>query len=220
MVSLRKIDQLTQGDHHNITEKDNCYYFAEYPSHNSNVNFDNPIFSLISNLKKTVDRRGLPQWKYKLEAIRKCTSYLSDFFTRKGNIAQYTLVPIPPSKTKENQLYDDRMTQILKGLESSFPECQVRELIYSLKDRKPAHHSQNRPSINDLYDNFAIDESQFEGIRNNIILFDDVITNGAHFQAAKKRILEHKPEASIRGIFIARRVFPEEEFPFDINDLF
>lgn len=52
---LRKIDELTQRDHHHITVNDNCFYFAESPSGDSGINRTNPIYSLIHNLKKPTE---------------------------------------------------------------------------------------------------------------------------------------------------------------------
>jgi len=40
----------------------------------------------------------------------------------------------------------------------------------------------------------------------HIGLFDDVITAGSHFRAAKDLLQDRFPEAKIVGIFVARRV--------------
>ncbi|WP_313491702.1 hypothetical protein [Sphingobacterium multivorum] len=217
---LRKIDELTQGDHHHITVNDNCYYFAEYPSGDNTINKNNPIYSLIHNLKKSVDRKNLPEWRYKGIAIRSCTSELRRLFETEGNIGDFTLVPIPPSKIRSNPLYDNRISQILEGLIPSFVNCDVRELLYCIEDREPSHYTVQRPSLDDIYDNYMIDESLINGVRNNIILFDDVLTNGTHFCASRRKLLERFPNSTILGLFIARRVFPEPAEDFNFADLF
>ncbi|QBQ41212.1 hypothetical protein E2P86_08595 [Sphingobacterium psychroaquaticum] len=205
---MKKIDELTIYDHAYLTVNDNCYYFAEYPSGDPQVNRNNPIYSLIHNLKKTVDRKESPEWKYKLIAIEQCQVELVNLFQHTQDIGEYTLVPIPPSKTKRNEMYDDRTLQILIGLKLTFDNCDVRELIYTIEDRVPSHHSTEgpRPTIEEIYQNYQIDETQTNNIRRKIILVDDVLTKGTHYQAAKRIITERFPGIEIRGLFIARRV--------------
>ncbi len=53
---------------------------------------------------------------------------------------------------------------------------------------------------------------------NDVWLFNDVLTTGAHFKAAARRIREIHPQARIRGFFIARRVPEGVEFDFGSID--
>ena len=50
---------------------------------------------------------------------------------------------------------------------------------------------------------------------DSIGLFDDVITTGAHFKAAKSLLTERFGDVAIYGIFVARRV-PRS---LDVEDL-
>ncbi|MGF7025055.1 putative amidophosphoribosyltransferase [Sphingobacterium sp. HSC-15S19] len=56
--------------------------------------------------------------------------------------------------------------------------------------------------------------------RPNIILFDDVLTTGAHYCAARTKILEVLPYSNISGYFIARRLLPPTADDFKIELLF
>ena len=57
--------------------------------------------NLISNVKKPVDRRGRPEYYYKTAAINECAGYLAR--TLNDNwLRNATLVPIPPSKDRQN----------------------------------------------------------------------------------------------------------------------
>ncbi len=49
---------------------------------------------------------------------------------------------------------------------------------------EPVHLDENRPGTDDLKKRYTIDENLIEQRPNNIILFDDVMTTGAHFKAA------------------------------------
>lgn len=81
------------------------------------------------------------------------------------------------------------MSQILTGLIPSFVICDVRELLCCLEDRDPSHHIAHRPTIDEIYSNYEINELSADAVRNKIILFDDVLTNGTHFCAARKKII-------------------------------
>lgn len=178
-----------------------------------------PFILLFIIYKKKVNRKECDDWKYKQIAITKCTDALKRLFESSGNIGDFTLVPIPPSKIKSNPLYDDRISQILNGLIPSFCNCDVRELLFCLKDMDPSHQAEQRPNIENLYLNYGIDEKKSDNVRNKIILFDDVLTNGTHFYAARKKLLEYFPGSEVFGCFIARRVFPEPADEFNLEKL-
>ena len=64
---LSKIHELTRPDHTFLEPEDECYYIGEYTSRKgfafSGTN------DLINNLRKPVERRGRPEWKWKEWAI-------------------------------------------------------------------------------------------------------------------------------------------------------
>lgn len=206
---LRKIDELTRPDHVLLDTSSDCYYFADYPGGNRPENLQNPIYSLIHNLKKKPNRRNTASWRYKIEAIQRCSAMIIRYFERAGNIDKYSFVPIPPSKNKSNPLYDPRLVHVLEGVKERLPECDIRDLLSLTSDMVASHRTRIRPTIDELYQNYRLDRSQLFGIRENIILFDDMITLGAHFQAAKRKILDSKEDAKVMGIFISRCVQPE-----------
>ena len=60
MKRLQKIDELSLPNHCNICEDDECYFIISYTSGKGyNYNHEN---SLISNLKKGMDKKGKPEW--------------------------------------------------------------------------------------------------------------------------------------------------------------
>jgi hypothetical protein len=64
---LSKIDELTRPDHTFLDVADDCYYLGEYTAR-AGYAFT-ATNDLIQNLKKPMDRRGRPEWRYKIWAI-------------------------------------------------------------------------------------------------------------------------------------------------------
>jgi len=115
------------------------------------------------------------------------------------------LVPIPPSKVKDDPLYDDRMLRMLRKLGHSL-EVDIRELILQRESMVAAHENEDRPSLEELFRNYYIDETIAEPPPKAVALFDDLLTAGAHFKAAQAQIKTRYPGVHTVGIFIARRV--------------
>lgn len=209
-----KIDDLSIGDHSYLRDDDECYYFREYTAHKGfNHNDTN---SLIFNFKKSVAHRGEHQYKYKQGAIiRVARMFIESLKPIKDNM-DYTLVPMPPSKTKENALYDDRMVEVL----NLFSPENTRELLYTNKDRAPAHNTDNKRDKDKIRDSISIDEDLADEIAPNIVLFDDVITTGAQYTVCKEMLQERFPECAISGIFIARRAIERDSVEDDFADFF
>lgn len=75
-----------------------------------------------------------------------------------------TLVPMPPSKVKTDQMYDDRLIQMLQVLRTGI-EVDVRELIVQRESTDPAHTTELRPRIYELLQNYTVDESLVDPAR-------------------------------------------------------
>ena len=82
------------------------------------------------------------------------------------------------------------------------------ELIVARESMTPAHLSNVRPTVTELMDNYEIDEAIADPPPTIIGLFDDLLTAGSHFRAARNVLSARFPRVPIIGIFIARRAFP------------
>jgi predicted amidophosphoribosyltransferase len=215
MKKLLYIDELVIDDHYFLSEGDECYYFVEYTSQKG-FNFSDGN-NVISNLKKKLTFKGKPAWKYKQEAIQQVATLIKTQIFDKVDISNVTLVPIPPSKSKDHELYDDRMLQVLQ-LAAKGVEADIRELILCDESMEAAHEREVRPTIAELQENMYLDDDLLDDLEDTIWLFDDVLTTGAHFIACKNLILEHNPNASVYGIFVARRVIEKLDAADDFDD--
>jgi hypothetical protein len=123
------------------------------------------------------------------------------------------LVPVPPSKAKNDPAYDNRMVQVCRLIRRApQPPLDVRELVLQRSSLSAAHESQQRPTVDDLVREYYIDENLVDPQPRWIGVFDDVLTVGTHFVAMKRVLSARFPRVPISGFFIARRVFPN---PFE-----
>jgi hypothetical protein len=127
-------------------------------------------------------------------------------------------VPIPGSCPKGHSEYDDRLLRVLAYAYGDVIE--VVELISQRGERIAAHDRDERPTPEQLMESWVIDTSLLEAGKYSFIIFDDVLTRGASFNAAKRMLQRYYPGSSMTGIFLARTVHDDgPEFDFGILDL-
>ncbi len=212
LINLQKIDEFLLHEHSCLDESDYCYFIDDYFSirkvgveyinqNQTSTNMNN----IINNFKKPVDRRGLPEWYYKEQAILQIANWIASL-TCWDKIKDATWVPVPPSKIKMDPFYDDRLLQVLQKLnEIKKNSVDIRELLQIRANRIAAHgHGAKRLSPQEHYENYVLDESKKDPFPRAIILFDDVITSGATFKGAQKIITENFPGVPVIGFFVAR----------------
>ncbi|WP_024873126.1 hypothetical protein [Tolumonas lignilytica] len=203
-----QIDELLLPDHYYLSLDDECFFLGEYTARQG-ANYSDTN-QLIINLKKGVDRKGRTEYKYKISAIDEVAQYLANNINAKG----WTLVPVPPSKSKDDPMYDDRLVQILAKAKMLNSDIDYRELVVQIGSYQAAHLTNgNRPRPDALADRYQIDNSLMGGLRD-IIIFDDVLTAGSHFAAMKRFISDHVPDKRIVGLFVARTTRDSDD-PFE-----
>jgi len=166
---------------------------------------------LIYNFKKPMDRRGKREWPHKSRNIQLAAEALFKAF---GNcdLHESTFVPVPPSKAPGDPMYDDRMISMLNRLSGLFHRnhgyhLDIKELVQQNQSmvafHQPGTGTPRNPDV--LVENYGIQEHLLSGIRDEIIVCDDVITTGSHFRAMETVIQNHLSNATVRGVFLARR---------------
>lgn len=207
LTRLTKIEPEVLDEHYHLNSDDECYFFLEYTSREDYTY--TPENNFINNLKKTLDYRKRPEvWRYKEEAIRRCSKGLRKALNRDW-LKTATLIPIPPSAEKSDvKAHDDRMLQVLRGIAPGFP-IDVRELVIQTQSLPPSHMAdQNRTPVEKLQSSYAINEEISEPAPESIGIVDDVLVAGAHYRAMHYVLRQRFPAARIVGFFIARRIFP------------
>lgn len=209
-----RIDETTIGDHAHLSLADECYYLFEYISR---LGFrGGATNSLISNLKKKPSQSAAPGYRYKGQAIQQCGGYLRGAINADW-LRAATLVPVPPSKIIGHPDYDDRIVRICQAIG---PGLDIREIVRQVKSTDAAHEQEDglRPTVQDLVQNYIVDQSKLTPAPKAIAIVDDVLTAGTHFVAVRQVLRAVLPGVPIVGIFIARRVFPPANFDLDVTD--
>ncbi len=200
MGALTKMTDLVLAQRNSLSPEDDCYFLLEYTAQD---NFPYSLGnSLIRNLKKKINRKRTLEWSYKEWTIKQIAAELATALPAVVNPAITTFIPIPPSKTRSNAQYDDRVLQVLR--QSCPADADIRESIACREDHASAHETgeHDRPGIDELIKNYSWMETT-RPLRPNIVLFDDVIASGNHFTACKRFLLQHHSAAHVSGIFIA-----------------
>ncbi len=201
-----EIDDLTREDHCYLRANDKCVFLGEYTAKmgfaHSKTN------QLIFNFKKPMDRKGQPEWKYKRRSIQMAAQSLFKAFGN-ADLREYTFVPVPPSKARNDPMFDDRMMTMLnmvseKVFQSKGYRLDIRELVVQMKSTTAAHDTNMRLKPEELAQLYAVQQNLLEGIQSNIVICDDVLTTGCHFRAMEMEIKSAVSGATIIGLFLAR----------------
>lgn len=209
--NLTQIDDLTRADHWYLEAPDSCHFFGEYTAHRGYSH--SPCNQLIVNFKHHPEKRLTSPFAYrhKIQAIADVAEALVRVIHR-DHVASLTFVPVPPSKAKDDPAFDDRCLRALRDMANHTDRAiDVRELVMQTESTDTSHGSDNRLGPGDLIPIYSIDESLVNPLPTSIVIFDDVLTTGAHFKAMQYVLGRRFPSVPIFGIFIARRK-PENPF--------
>lgn len=202
VVKLSEIDDLSRPEHSFLKPADRCFFLWEYTP-NRGYEFSEAN-NLILNFKKSPEKQGRPEWWYKEQAIERIAEAFQKSI-RAEWLRSVTLVPIPPSGAKGSPRYDDRMLRVFEGLSEKLnSRLDIRELILQRESTVADHKAAQRQSIEDLIDNYYFNEQAALPAPTVIALFDDLLTTGRHFKAAKQLLQNRYPSTEILGIFVAR----------------
>jgi hypothetical protein len=201
---LLQIDETTVGDHFNLATSDLCFCVWEYTA-GQRYDFS-PTNQLISNLKikptqiTTNPRRDY----YKQQAINHSATALRSLVQRTWVEQIGTFVPMPTSKIRGHQDFDDRIQRLLRAAFGPM-NADIRPMIEQTESTAADHESADRLSHAALRTITRINEAHAEApLRANIALVDDVLTSGKHFKVAQELLSQRFPGTPVIGIFVAR----------------
>jgi hypothetical protein len=210
------VGPLERPDHHHLPEQAKCYFWGEYTPYEHTGgklwNFS-PTNQLIGNLKKKMDRVGLADWRYKEEAIERAGRAFSRQWKWSDIIEKHRvmLVPIPCSKARGDPMFDPRMNEILLAIGRNLGvQLDIRDCLSFSGQFGASHEAVVRPTLEQLYQDLSFDAAVGNPAQQPgaIFVYDDMLTSGAHYLAATRRLSEHFPGVQMIGNFVARRILP------------
>jgi len=212
-VRFTKIDRLTRGEHRFLNEEDDCYFIGEFTARKGYKHSETNDQIISLKMKPGIRFSNPHRYKYKIIAIenwaQKLFSAMSLFESSK-----WIWIPIPGSCPLGHPEYDDRLERILHRAYGD--DIDIKSIITQTNHRPAAHDSADRPTPDQLIQNWTLNRTPLTGNNYNFIVFDDVLTRGASFKAAEKMLRDAYPNSSILGVFLARTVHDDGP-AFDFN---
>jgi hypothetical protein len=124
-------------------------------------------------------------------------------------------VPVPGSKALGHPDHDDRIERICRAMRQPPPD--VRALVIQTESTTASHEAEEgeRVTVEDLLSVYEINEALAAPPPTSIAIVDDVLTAGTHYRAMHITLAARFPNVPLIGLFIARRVFPDDDFGFE-----
>ncbi|MBK7470778.1 MAG: hypothetical protein IPI73_09265 [Betaproteobacteria bacterium] len=203
----QRIDELTRRDHYYLGEQDLCYFFLEYSArHGQSFGASN---ALIRDLVRPESKAGFGPDVPKQRAIRRLAQAFKGALNA-SQIGAITFVPLPQARPRDDPQYDDRIERVLRGVAEGLD---VRELIEWVGTPETGDFAGIRTGPDVLYANFRVVPALIEPAPAVIMLVGDVLTTGASFVAATRRLRQALPGVPVCGLFAARRLRDADEIP-------
>lgn len=213
------IGDLERPDHYHLPPGPTCIFWGEYTPYKhtdgKGWNFS-PTNQLISNFKKKMERRGQPDWSWKARAVATVGQAFAKMFNwNDPTLANAAFIPMPPSKARTDPNYDSRILDAVKMMAvASRRQLDIRDCLSFDGAHEASHETDDRPSPEQLYETLIFDplQARIAAQPGIIFLVDDMLTTGAHFVAASRKLGEVFPGVQVVGVFVARRRVPN---PFE-----
>ena len=185
--------------HYYISDDDFCIYAREYISHAGYQGGQTNRY--ITNFKKSPDKRETVQWGYRKQAI--------EAFSKEARLlfkpySQAAITAIPSSTAKNDSEYDNRFEDLFTELQKSRPNLNIEWPIAIKQTIKSSHLGGDRDP--ETFKKNCFWKGFRKGHPKMLIIFDDVLTTGAHFRAMSDFLKKNGYEGEIVGVFWARTI--------------
>lgn len=206
------VDQITIAERANLVPGDLCFYYMTRDSRGFAASKAN---GLMNDFKKDPAKySGRPDvMAHKRAAIEECAGYVSSFFADRSAIFSnfgVSLVPIPTSIPRGDEGRDDRLDTLCSMVADTIPFVTCEKAIDVCSRVRPSHRGGTRevPEIrSNLRWTGSISACEKRGF---VVLFDDILTTGAHYAACRDGIIRRYGERGfiLIGLFLALHTWP------------
>lgn len=190
--------ELALGTLNHLNTTDICLYAHDFIRgtgfQGGQVNSD------VLNFKKGPNENGQ---HYRTQAINKFALDASSLFDCNNPDNSYLVSAIPSSKSKVDPEYDHRFEDFFKQLQKFCPCVNVIWPVTVINSTQASHQTSGVRNPQMIMQNYLF--NGFSGINPvNLIVFDDVLTTGAHFRAYKDFLSQNGFQGNIFGVFWAK----------------
>lgn len=203
-----RISRVNSFNHRELDGEDICLFLHTRETHQyGEIDQWSYAYQTIENFKiSPVALQNNPARKrYKKQAVQTITNDLAMLFRDANPRARFLLVPAVTSKSKTDPNYDDRLIKVCSTVASRFPNVDSFELLSISRTIASAHTDAGTRNVNALFSNIVVDTSIAIRDYASVLIFDDVISSGAHFKACKLAIQRaYGNDVLIEGVFWAR----------------
>lgn len=173
-----------------------AFYFLDYKSGGGySISDDN---NFVFNYKMGANQANASRLWYRDKAICDYANMLHSVLQGKA----CTVIPFPTSKPRGTPDFDDRLDLTAKKLRALSLNYDIQFCLDVSQSVTPAHNGGSRDCATIKSNLIWIPPTQTP--RSNIVIFDDVITTGAHLQAVFDTILSYYPNSKIYAFFLAK----------------
>lgn len=204
----RRFDRTHQRGSLYLDTNDFCVYYMDKTN---GSRYEKGPNQDISNLKIDPAKETSLQRKYgwKEKAIKQCALDMSSYLLNQRTLTpdNSVLVPIPSSKPRGYEGFDDRMTRVCMQIQQ-ITRIKCVDCLSTKKYLGSMHFNTLDRSIERLAQNTSVDIAMIPDGIDYIILVDDQLTKGTHFKAMQSLFA---PMGYICiGIFWAREYYAGE----------
>jgi hypothetical protein len=189
----KKIDGIEKQSISNFQIDDECFYAHDFlPSRGFQGGLAN---NNVLNFKKAP---STPGQNYRTGAIYKFALDASSLIDCESG-KTYAVTAIPSSKCKSDPLYDNRFEDFFIELAKLRPCIDIQWPVINQATVTPSHSGGSRTPAT------IAASYTFKGFTGNapefILVFDDVLTTGAHFRAFKDFLIQSGYRGRVFGLF-------------------
>lgn len=193
---------MSAANHRCLNKNDLCIYYRDKERHVFGSPFTETN-SVIANFKKRPSLcKSNPQMaSYKEQGIKTIAHDVARLFQRSPQ-KSFLLIPAVTSKSCDDPDFDDRLIKVCSYVAEALPNVWFADLLYIKSSIPPAHTGGTRDASS-LRSNIGVRQGYDLSGYDYVLIFDDVLTTGAHFKACQMA-LEEVYGIKACGMFWAR----------------